>query len=704
MLLSSASAQQLHVNARIITELENIPKNEEFLIGVELNINQGWHLYAENPGDSGFKTEVNLSFDKKVETLKEFTAPTPYKFDTEGIINYGYKNKVIYTSTAKYIDNSTDLTFTAKAHIKYLICKDICIPEELNIEKTFTLGTKKTPTAEVTLFEENAKRLPQTSNNIKTSSTLQNDTYIITFSGLEKGINSANFIPSTEGVINDGAKQIWSEKEDTYTLELKRDIFTKKPTAELAGILNISDALFLNVQTQAKIITGSVVNAKKVETKIIEKPLIATETKIFTMASEAKTFTIEKFKNLFQKLKTDRTLQLALLFAFLGGLILNLMPCVLPVLSLKALSLIHHAQSKFSWWYGIVYTLGILSTFGLLAFTIITLKNSGSDFGWGFQLQTPIFVASLALLMLLVALQLSSVFNFGASFGRLQNLVSGHGTIATFLSGMLITVVATPCTAPFMATAIAFALAQPNEIIYATFGALGFGLAFPYLMMTFSKRVLGLLPKPGAWEITFQHFLAFPMFATALWLTWIYAQQTSLTEAYSLLLALLVVSFATWIFGRMNVLSNARPKRWLGLFIFLAGIVYFFYTLHAFDTWYKSKNTSIEWKTWSTEAVREGLNNDRPVFVNFTADWCITCKVNEKIVIESDQIKSFIEQKGILMLKADWTSKDSKISAELRKFDRYGVPLYLMYSPDKKEEPHMLKQILTYSEFKKSVK
>tara|TARA_R110000868_G_scaffold189695_2_gene433135 strand:+ start:179937 stop:182174 length:2238 start_codon:yes stop_codon:yes gene_type:complete len=720
----TSGAEEPHVSARIITDHENISTTKPFNIGVELNIQPGWHIYWENPGDTGFKTEIDLTFDKNVNVLEPFKTKTPQTFNTAGLINYGFDKNVLYFTAAEYTDAKNDFSLFVTANIKYLVCNEICIPEEISVQRAFTLGSDTTPSVDASVFAT-AQSLTAISNpNVSASAKNVNHFYVIEIKGLDSGVASASFIPNEEGIIEDNYKQTWIKTNSGYTLTLKKDIQSKKDVKDINGILNLDgkNSIFLNSALQVKA-TPAIVkseqpkNANIKETKTVptitpaEEPTKnaeAAKTSVQTKTEPTQSTPLEvteKSDELFtiQDIQTSRTLQVTLLLAFLGGLILNLMPCVLPVLALKALSLLHHAKSYFSWWYGLVYTAGILATFSLLALAMITLKANGETLGWGFQLQSPIVVASIALIMLLVGLQLASVFNFGASFGRLQNLVSGHGTIATFFSGMLITIVATPCTAPFMATAIAFSFVQPDEIIYATFAALGLGLAFPYLLITFFTPLLKLLPKPGAWEVTFQHFLAFPMFATVLWLTWVYAKQTSLEELFLLLIAIFVVSFTTWIFGRFNVLSASRIKRWFGLLIFLSGIAYYFFTVHAFDQWYISKNTHVEWEKWSTESVQEGLAQDRHVFVNFTADWCITCKVNEKIVLELNSTKDLIEKHGVKMLKADWTSKDDTISAELKRFNRYGVPLYLMYSPKSPESPLILNQILTSQEFEEAL-
>ena len=511
---------------------------------------------------------------------------------------------------------------------------------------------------------------------------LEGEKYHILINGLET-YESIHFIPSFEGLIVDSAEQTISTSDTTTVLTVFKDTESKKEFTEVEGILNLDNKKFVLVKTTPE--------EKQEITVTIPKEVSPTEVKTYSV----------------NEVKTNKTLQLTLLFAFLGGLVLNLMPCVLPVLSLKALSLLHHANHKLSWWYGLVYTAGIMATFIGFAFIMVFFKESGHEVGWGFQLQSPIFVATLSLIIMMVGLQLSGVFHIGTSLGRLQNLVSGHGTISTLFSGMLITLVATPCTAPFMAAAVAFALTQPSEITYITFGAMGLGLAFPYLAMTFMPFLLRLLPKPGAWEVTFQNFLAFPMYATVLWLVWVYGQQTSMLDLFKLIIALFIVSFGVWVFGKTNVLSARFLKKLVGYLFLIASLLYFYFNAGVFDDYVKKyipqSNVSIEWEKWSIHEIEKGLSQGRPVFVNFTADWCITCKVNELTTFKSEEAARFVEEKGILMLKADWTMQDENIRKELQKHGRYGVPLYLMYTPEAAEKPVILDQVLTLEKFKNAL-
>lgn len=672
-----------HLHATLVSEQESLHPTKPFKIGVAFDIEPGWHIYWDNAGDSGYKTSIKWTFDKKVKVLEENTTPIPEVFNSDGIVDYGFKNNVLYVTKAQFENEPKAFSLFVEADVKYLICKDICLPGETKVSKAFTLGDDNEPSINAGMFLIHEERLAKKHEGIEVRSIAEGPQYHIVIDGLNDKVDSIHFIPMVEGLIKDSAKQALSISGTSTVLTVEKDMKSKKEFKTFDGILNINNKTFVKVNTTPEF-----------------KQEITVQLPRDVSKTEVTTYTVEQ-------IKTDRTLQLTLLFAFLGGLILNLMPCVLPVLSLKALSLLHHANNKLSWWYGLVYTLGIMTTFSALALLMVWLKNTGQDVGWGFQLQSPIFVASLSLVMMLVGLQLSGVFHIGASLGRLQNLVSGHGTIATFFSGILITVVATPCTAPFMATSVAFALTQPTEIILAVFGALGLGLAFPYLAMTFMPFLLRLLPKPGAWEITFQNFLAFPMYATVLWLVWVYGQQTSMYELFKLIIALFAVSFGVWVFGRCNVLSATWKKKIFGYIFLILGVLYFYYSAGTFNEYVKKyipqSTSEIEWKPWSIHKIEEGLSQGRPVFVNFTADWCITCKVNEKMTFNSQEAAKFVESNGILMLKADWTMKSDTIAKELQKHGRSGVPLYLMYKPENPAKPEILKQILTLSDFKKSL-
>jgi thiol:disulfide interchange protein DsbD len=383
------------------------------------------------------------------------------------------------------------------------------------------------------------------------------------------------------------------------------------------------------------------------------------------------------------------TLWGAIFGALLGGLILNLMPCVFPIISLKALSLSKTAHSgrnearRDAW----LYTAGVLATFTALVLLLLALKAAGNSLGWGFQLQSPKVTGVLALLMFVIGLNLLGVFEFGA---RLQNtgqeLTTKSGPAGSFFTGALAVIVATPCTAPFMAGAMGYALAQPALITLLVFLALGVGFALPFLLLGYVPQLLAKLPKPGPWMARFKEFLAFPMFATAIWLAWVMGNQAGTDGLLKLLIAALLIGFALWLLRRGSF------GKLLGAAALLAAITIPL-TLGAQAKAGPEKNA----QAWSPAAVQEALAEGRPVFVDFTADWCVTCKVNERLVINTDKTRALFERTDTAFLIADWTNKNDMIAQELAKYDRAGVPLYLVYHPDQNSVmAEVLPQILTY--------
>ncbi|WP_312220044.1 thioredoxin family protein, partial [Brevundimonas sp.] len=390
----------------------------------------------------------------------------------------------------------------------------------------------------------------------------------------------------------------------------------------------------------------------------------------------------------------------AALFALLGGLILNLMPCVFPILAMKAASLSRAAHEPVEARRdGLAFLAGVLATFLALAGALLALRAGGQALGWGFQLQSPGVVAALALLMLAVALNLSGVFHVGAG---LQG--AGHGPLArlpgaagAFFTGVLAVVVAAPCTAPFMAFALGAALFMPWPMALAVFLMLGLGLALPYVLISLNPRLLSRLPKPGPWMETLRNLLAFPMYGAALWLAWVYGRQTA--DALALLFgAGLMLALALWLYGRFQAAAPGKGRA-AGIAAVLAliaalglGVLTGKAAPAASDG--DSASTRLPSQPWSEQAVKAALAEGRPVLVNFTADWCVTCKLNEGAALSSTRTTEALEQANAVYLVGDWTRRDDAITAELQRHGRSGVPLYLVYAPGR-AEPRILPQLLT---------
>lgn len=390
-------------------------------------------------------------------------------------------------------------------------------------------------------------------------------------------------------------------------------------------------------------------------------------------------------------LGSAKTFGLYLLFALLGGMILNLMPCVFPVLSLKALSFASSSGSAHSHHlHGWAYTLGVIGSFVVAAGVILVAKTAGEQSGWGFQLQSPTFVALMAYLFLIMGLSLSGMMYIGTSLmGLGQGLTTQEGLRGSFFTGVLAALVASPCTGPLMAPALGFALTQPPLISLSIFVALGFGMALPFLLLSYSPRLANMLPRPGMWMEKFKQFLAFPMYIAAAWLLYVFGRQVGMAGVFFLLMGTIALIFAIWLFQNLPDHNRWRwfVKATAVIAVISAGGV----------AWIGADfRTSDEgWQPYSKSLVEELRSNGQPVLVDFTADWCITCKTNEAVALSRDGFRAAVKQYNVALVKADWTNQDPAISAALAEYNRSGVPLYLMYSADLSKPAEVLPQLLT---------
>ncbi len=394
---------------------------------------------------------------------------------------------------------------------------------------------------------------------------------------------------------------------------------------------------------------------------------------------------------------------IALLSAFLGGIILNLMPCVLPVLSLKILGIVQQSgeDSKKRINHGIAFTLGVVSSFLILAGILLLLRAGGEQLGWGFQLQSPAFIILLTILLFLFGLSMFGVFEIGTSLTAVgQSSSNDTGFVGSFSSGILATVVATPCTAPFMGSALGFALSQPTVLALLIFAMLGLGMALPYLLLTTVPALVKYVPRPGAWMESFKQFMGFLLMATVLWLLWVFSLQVGAEGLLILLAAFIIVSIGGWIFGRWGNIAKPKPTRvkamiLTALFI-IGGVVFAFKFIDTNVTVNQSlEKGNIKWQKFTPELLSNSLKEGKPVFIDFTAAWCLSCQVNEKVAFGSEDVQKAFKKLGVVMLKADWTNSDAMITKELAKFGRNSVPLYVLYSGKENEEPQILPEIIT---------
>jgi thiol:disulfide interchange protein DsbD len=384
------------------------------------------------------------------------------------------------------------------------------------------------------------------------------------------------------------------------------------------------------------------------------------------------------------------------------------MPCVLPVLSLKVFSLMKHAgeNPKAAWIQGVAFTAGVVLSFWVLAGLLLALRAAGNQIGWGFQMQSPGFVLALIFLFFLLGLNLFGVFELGASLVGLDAKATGHlgGLASSFGNGALATLAATPCTAPFMGSALGFAAQQPAFISLLIFTFLALGMATPYLLLTIFPGALRFVPKPGAWMEAFKQFMGFLLMATVIFLIYVFGALVGEEQVPWLLFVLLLAGLAAWIYGRWTTPTRAMPIRLVALMVALGLLGYAIYwgTMLAKAAPAQgpapatSETATTEgWQPWTQAAVDAALAKGRPVFVDFTAAWCLSCKVNETVALDIDAVKQAFAQKNVALFRADWTHSDPEISKELQKYHRDGVPLYLLYSPKNKDTPQVLPEVLT---------
>jgi thiol:disulfide interchange protein len=634
--------QTAHVQAELLTASKSVSEGATVLVGLRLKLAPKWHVYWRNPGDSGEAPTIEWSVPEG-SIPGPILWPTPTSIPVPPLLNYGYTNEVTLLTEIS-VGPATKGLWKVKANAQWLVCEEICVPESAELELSIPWQALQEDSPDKAHLESVRQGLPRALPDWTSRFEITKDKIHLKVNG-PKETQSAQFFPFSDAVLRHSAEQNFRKRGTSFELELTPSDLTPLPEISslgLSGILFLSDGTAVEIAAQS------------------EPP--------------------------------SRSLWQALLFAFLGGLVLNLMPCVFPVLSLKVLGFAEMggADQRRNVLHSIAYTLGILVSFWALAGTLIALRAGGQALGWGFQLQSPLFLALLAFLLIAMALELFGLFEVDTRFsGSGQGLASKEGLPGAFFSGVLATLVATPCTAPFMGPAMGYALAAPPALALLVFSLLGLGLAAPYVFFSVFPALTRALPRPGAWMITFKQLMGFPLLLTAWWLLSVLALQTSTVTVFHVLLASLGLAFGLWMFGK-------RTK-----FFSLMGILVVFmsvgWAVRQIQTAPAQSSTSVSqngWQNYSEETLQSALNQGLPVFIDFTAAWCITCQVNERIALETPAVRKRFEEKKVLLLKADWTHQDAAIAKKLESFGRNGVPLYALYLPGIKE-PRILPQILT---------
>ena len=650
------------VSAELVAETASIAAGKKLWVDLQLAIKPGWHIYWRNPGDSGLPTTIDWKLPAGF--LPGSTLwPVPEHFVQNGVGNYGYAGTADLLVPITIPDGLGEAV-RLEAEASWLVCADICVPgtSELSLRLPVVAHDPSPDPAAAPLFASARARLP-TPAPFETRFTFgQRDFRLLVPAAALAGLRNptAMFFPDSDSLIDAAGAPRFRSHDDGLELALPRAAGGAAAPATVNGVLTLRGE-------------GGAERAYDIS------------------ANPAPTAPSESGFAWWQ----------ALLLAFIGGVVLNAMPCVFPILSLKILSAAQqaHGHRLERAYYGLAYTAGVVASFAALGGGLLMLRAAGNTLGWGFQLQSPVFVAVLAYLLFAMGLSLSGVAEFGASLGGVGGRLAGRPRLlGTFFTGVLTTVVATPCSAPFMASALGFALIAPPLVSIGVFVALGLGLAAPYLAASLSDRWQRLLPKSGAWMDFVKQLLAFPLYGTVAWLLWVLLQEVGPGEALGSLFGLVLVGFAVWIYGKTRL---ARPTgRSLGTGVAATtGVAALF--LAASLTPMAAGGPAaragtqggLNYEAFTPQRLAALRAEGKPVFVNLTAAWCVTCLVNERVALDTGAVRQAFAERGIVLLKGDWTSQNPEITQFLQQFGRSGVPLYLLYSGS--GEPVVLPQILT---------
>ncbi|MEZ5413032.1 MAG: protein-disulfide reductase DsbD family protein [Opitutaceae bacterium] len=671
----AASALFAQVQASLVATEQFIQAGKPFTVALRLQHEPHWHTYWLNPG-TGLATEITWNLpDGFAAGAIQWPVPKVLRDHTGTIIGNGYEDDLLLPVTiTPPAGLKPDTVVTLKARADWLMCKEVCIPGDEELELTLPVYAEE-PAVNGELGQRiNAviAELPDMPDEWTATASRGGDTITLRVQPHQAGHTPANlhFFADDDLVGYDLPQTVTANVDGSYTLKLQVSAYGPADATRLVGLLKSDHGWMPD---------GSLPALR------IDVPLTATTAAVAPITAKLGMGTLA--------------------LALLGGLILNLMPCVFPVLGIKILGFVNQSGSdkRKIVLHGVMFTLGVLVSFWALAGVLLALRAGGAQLGWGFQLQSPGFVFGMAVFFLIFGLNLSGLFEVGLSAtGAGATLQTRDGYTGSFFTGLLATLVATPCSAPFLATALPAALALPTASALVVFTFIALGLSAPYLLLSLFPQAIKVLPRPGAWMETFKQFMAFPLYATTGWLLWVLAAQTAGQETAlrNILFGLVLVAMAAWIYGRMGQAHGKPGKQRAGVLLALI--------LATGGTWFgwpksaeaaqaaAAASNAVVWEKWSPEAVAKAQAEGRTIYVDFTARWCFTCQTNKAAVFASDEVLNEFAERNILALKADWTSKDPQITSELAKWNRSAVPFNLLYRAGE-PTPIILPEILTPS-------
>jgi thiol:disulfide interchange protein DsbD len=635
--------------------------------GLYFKLESGWHVYWQNAGDSGEPPRINWTLPQGI-TAGPLQFPAPKRLPLGPLMDFGYEDEVLFPFSFDVPKSAAPGPAALDAKVSWLVCREVCIPgkAELGMRVMLAAGAPASPmtsSVDGEIFKRGIATLPAPLPSTATAA------FQATPTGFRLGVTTgqreteAVFFPSDQSIIDNPSQQKLTPTKDGLILELKKDANLQANLAQLKGVLELAGG------------RNYVLTAMPGTVAAPPAAPAVSVAQIFRAAG----------------------------LAFLGGMLLNLMPCVFPVLFLKGLSLLQSGSEERHKLrrHGFVYTAGILVSFWLLVAVLLVLRSAGRSLGWGFQFQSPVFLMLMAGLLFFMGLSLAGQFEIGLTLTSTGgSLMAKQGYAGSFFTGVLAVIVATPCTAPFMGPALGYAIGAPVAVTFAVFTALALGLAAPYVALTLQPAWTRFLPRPGAWMEVLKQAISVPIFATVIWLAWVVTSGYGAELLAALLASFLLLAVAGWFLGRWPA------KRWatvVAVVIVAVVVALAAYgeklageqTVPATPVGAGTQSTSAgTWQPWSADAVQKSLASGQPVFVDFTASWCLSCQVNERVALSRPEVMQAFAAKNVALYRADWTREDPAITQALTDLGRSGVPVYALYTPGQ-GDPVLLPQVLT---------
>jgi len=710
------------IEVELVAEADAVVPGQPLRLGLRILHDPQWHTYWRNPGDSGLPTQLALELPAGFRA-GAIEWPAPQRLFIPPLANFGYEGEIVLPVPLQVpaaIDGE-QVRFTGRA--SWLMCREVCIPGDADValELPVQRSGKAAKSRFAALFDAADSRIPR--ERITAHVFADGDTLSI---GLAQRVASAEFFPYREGSLRNADEQVLYAVDGGVRLAVRlTEDGARQARADATALAQAAEGIVV-VDGQARELAVSIAPAAlpvgdeiarvaaapqaapAPRTDGLELPGLRGSAGLSPGAPVAGS---DGARSPGAGPAGASSLWVAALFGAVGGLILNLMPCVFPVIGLKVLGFARHgsaggAASRIG---ALAFSAGVVISFWVLAALLLGLRAAGEAAGWGFQLQSPLFVAAMALLFVAIALNFSGVYEIGLSLTRLGQFGQGAGAAShplagSFGSGVLAVLVATPCTAPFMGSALGYTLGSSALEALVVFTAIGLGMAAPYLLLGLFPAWLRWLPRPGRWMETFRQSLAFPMYATAAWLAWVLGQQAGIDAVFALAIGAVLLGLALWLVGRFVQGGSGRRRAWA------ASLAVAVLALGLWTAWphgvagdepaararagATGSGEVSGWQPWSRARVADALASGQPVFVDFTAAWCVSCQANKRLVLEREAIVAAMAQRGVVRLRADWTNRDAAITEELARYGRNGVPLYLLFTPGQ-PAPRILPELLT---------